>query len=425
MNDKIETGESKLEAVKKTAKRIIKNLTDKDELSIVTFEQDAAVLIPKTKVINKDLLLAKVATIQPLGGTNMSAGLLLGMEQIKDEFRGVKRTMLLSDGDANVGVCRIESLVEMTKNGPTSISTFSYGANANQELMQAIANAKDGNHTYIQGGDVRDSFARELGGMLSCVSQNTSIKIVPNRGNEILELLNAFDLKREEDVVTVNVSDVYAGEKKHLIFRVRLKPPMNPKDREFSVAKIHFTCLDPKSAERKEFEFNPKVAYANPDKSDVETILAVEEQVAILLSVKSQEEAVKVRASGDVKKMKEVLGVAKARLVEAQKRGSNIVEDALLTHDFITIAMEEYYNREVAAMVTNSAYAASKGRAGSTGYSGYSGFSASSFSGLSGHSGFSGISGFSGSGGYYSTKAQHAMSKKFLDDEEEEKKQKP
>ena len=66
----------KLKYVKDAAKFVIDNLTENDNISIVTYETEVNTVLHSTKVENKDRIKSKIDQIYSSGSTNLSGGLL-------------------------------------------------------------------------------------------------------------------------------------------------------------------------------------------------------------------------------------------------------------------------------------------------------------------------------------------------------------
>ena len=109
-----------------------------------------------------------MATIVPDGGTNMSSGLDLGLDTI-DRMRASGRTsraILISDGLANQGDATPEGLLRRAgraARGEYVLTTVGVGADFNEYLMSALADAGTGNYYYLnRSDDLGSVFAREF-----------------------------------------------------------------------------------------------------------------------------------------------------------------------------------------------------------------------------------------------------------------------
>lgn len=333
-------GRTKIEALKDTAARLIQNLTDKDEVAILPYSDSVMPVQHRIKVTNKEGLLLAIEKLRTIANTNISGALLAGFEEVNCEFQGVQRVLLLTDGLPTVGVTDGNRLLEMVRNRSNrniTLSTFGFGNDADQELLASMAKEGGGNYYYISGGkDVREAFARELGGVTSCEAQNIQVKVKPNQGNgnEILEILNDYNVTKEGDndsVAVINAEDIYQGETKHILVRMKIqKPNGKPKDRPFSIAhvEVSYNETKAKTGERQKVEFNPKVEFVKPDEADKDADLKVAEQVGILETAAAQLRAVKLANQGDFAAAKGILRSARMNLAGLAAQGSDIALQA-------------------------------------------------------------------------------------------------
>ncbi len=84
------------------------------ELAVITYDDEVQLRAPLMPV-QQDALIAAVGSIFPGGQTNLSGGWLKGMEVIQQApSDGPRKALLLTDGQANVGIVDRPSLVSMT-----------------------------------------------------------------------------------------------------------------------------------------------------------------------------------------------------------------------------------------------------------------------------------------------------------------------
>ena len=181
------TGE-KIANARRAAIKAIGMLEPNDIVSVVTYDDTVHVLVPATKVADRDQIFAAIERIQAGGSTALFAGVSKGAAEVRkflDKNR-VNRVILLSDGLANIGPSSPGDLAELgTSLGRESISvtTIGLGLDYNEDLMTQLAQKSDGNHMFAQNaGDLEWIFAREFGDVLSVVAQDVEIVIDCERG---------------------------------------------------------------------------------------------------------------------------------------------------------------------------------------------------------------------------------------------------
>jgi Ca-activated chloride channel family protein len=364
MSGPTQYGKSKLDCVKDTAKRIVQNLSASDFLSIVTYSNTAQVVLPRKRVSNKEEFFAAIDGLRTMDCTNLSAGLLAGAAEMDKDFDGVKRVLLLSDGLPNQGVSDRDGLASLvkTKSPLCSVSAFAFGTDADQELMGDISKAGAGNFYFIQGADIQNIFARELGGLLSCLAQNMTITFAPSDGNKVLGLLNQFVSEEKDGKLVVRVNDMYAGEIRHLILKVALRPQAGQKSAGAGL--VHISYDDAKTGKREAVELSPTVRFVDGASADQEADLEVAEQAAVLEAFKAQQEAVEKANRQEFEAAKKILENAKAVLILVAGKGSALCAEVLGVHEAIMKHMtEDSYNVNIGTSVSNVAYGASRNRA--------------------------------------------------------------
>lgn len=321
-----QSGQSKIEALKETARKIVENLTSQDELAIIAYSESADLVYSLKKVESKEAAKAVIDNLTPLYSTNMSGGLLAAYDQLRSDTDKVQRVMLLTDGLPNVGVCGSKELVKLIKgtDSKATLSTFAFGTDADCELLAEMAQAGGGNHYFIKDGrDIRDVFARELGGIISCVAQNIEVVIEPNKDNTVLEVLNDYTVEDDAGKAVIKAEDVYVDETKHVLVKMKVgKPNGKPKSRAFSIGKVKVSYDDLKLGKKVTEDFNPKVTFVKAEDADKEPALAVAEQVAIVEAASKQEAAVKMANVGDFAGAQAQLDMGMGLLRSAGDRGS-------------------------------------------------------------------------------------------------------
>jgi len=108
----------KISLVRKAMRRLVRCMTSKDKVCFITFDTYVKTLMEFTKMdaTGKESALKLIQSIGHGSQTNLSGGLVTGIEKMKDLFlRGeaneVTSVMLFTDGEANVGERTIEGIL--------------------------------------------------------------------------------------------------------------------------------------------------------------------------------------------------------------------------------------------------------------------------------------------------------------------------
>lgn len=156
-----------LEEARRCAEYVIGKLRPTDAVSLVQFDNRVQRLWPAVPLGDGAPLRAAIAGIHAGGNTHLHGGWREGVDTLSDVAgQGLKRVILLSDGQANEGLTEPTAIAaqcaEWAAKGITT-STYGLGNQFNEELMVAMARAGGGNHYYGDTAeDLMEPFQQEL-----------------------------------------------------------------------------------------------------------------------------------------------------------------------------------------------------------------------------------------------------------------------
>ena len=176
--------ENKLPLVKQTLRILTEQLRPQDKVTIVTYSSGETVALAPTSGKDKDKILTVINQLQASGSTSGESAIQMAYEQARKSFiqNGINRILIATDGDFNVGVTDFETLkgmiAEKRKSG-ISFTTLGYGTgNYNEELMEQLADAGDGNYSYIDNEkEARKVVQRQISSTLATVAQDVKIQM--------------------------------------------------------------------------------------------------------------------------------------------------------------------------------------------------------------------------------------------------------
>lgn len=209
---------------------VVDHLEPRDRCAIVVYDDTADLLVPAQHVTDKGHFHAAIRTIETRGSTDLHQGWLVGAETLAPfTAKGaISRVILLSDGNANVGVTNpatIAAQVERLAAAGVTTSTLGLGRNFNEALMTGIARAGRGRAYYGETaedlmGPFREEFAllnAIAGSKVSCL-----LKPIPGIG---MEVLNPYPRDAQGRIV---LPDVAWGSE--AVIAVRLSVPQGMVD---------------------------------------------------------------------------------------------------------------------------------------------------------------------------------------------------
>ncbi len=243
----------KLANAKSAARTALALLDERDTFALITYDSTATVKIPATRVTEavRAELENVIDSIQPGGATALFAGLALGANELDKMSAGdnlaVRRLLLLSDGQANVGPA---SAGELGRYGAglvkkrISVSTIGVGSDYNEDLMIAVAQNSDGNFYFVENsGDLGGIFEKELQGALTVAVQQLKLRIVCPRGVVPRGVLG-YQCRIDGQTIEMDFNQLYRGVDRVLILEFDV-PPHRPGTRlEVLAYELAFQNMD-------------------------------------------------------------------------------------------------------------------------------------------------------------------------------------
>jgi Ca-activated chloride channel family protein len=292
----------KMDYAKKSLVKMIEHLTGKDQAGLVAFTDGARTVIPVTKVEDKAKLKNQISELRALQSTNFSAGLEMAFTAAR-AIDGEVRVIAFTDGQANVGIANPGLLAELVQRRPknVSLSCFGYGEDHDSNLLTKLADIGLGNYCYVKNpDDALSAFARELGGLLTCNSQNLEFRILPKEHVKILDVMSDVDSEEMDGgAVKVKVVDLYAEETRHLVFEVEVDKVKKAFPRESTLFDLELSYDNVQTGKRETVSGSAKLQYVKASEKQDKPDQEVVDQVALCKIINAQEQATAFAASGN------------------------------------------------------------------------------------------------------------------------------
>ncbi|MDY6481919.1 VWA domain-containing protein [Acinetobacter faecalis] len=177
-------GKSGLELVKKTLKILTEQLRTQDRVTIVTYSGREEIALETTSGKDKWKILKVIDSLEANGATSGESAIRMAYDLAEKSFikNGINRILIATDGDFNVGVTDFDTLkgmVEEKRKTGISLTTLGYGVdNYNEHLMEQMADAGDGNYSYIDNEkEALKVVERQLSSTLATVAQDVKIQV--------------------------------------------------------------------------------------------------------------------------------------------------------------------------------------------------------------------------------------------------------
>lgn len=303
----------RLAAAKKGARTALERLGADDIVSLVSYNHEVEVLREASRFGSKrDALERAIDKLEASGTTALYAGVKEGGEQVKAHGADsqVDRVVLLSDGLANVGPSTPSELAalgrELASKG-ISVSTIGLGLDYNEDLMQRLAAASDGNHVFVERpSDLAEIFDREFGDALSVAARDIIIQIECKSGFTPKRVLG-----RDADIsggrVTLKLNQIPADTERYVVVELEA-PGSGPASSEGEVAHVDVEYLNLESGSRAQAKAAVTARFTeDSEEAEASVNKGVMSQVTEQIATENSEKAVELRDKGDILAARKVL----------------------------------------------------------------------------------------------------------------------
>ena len=218
----------KLQYVKEAAQHVVDLMTEEDRVSLVVYDNTVDTLMPSqflTSQVKRELK-AKIKQIQTGGSTFLYGGWVAGSRQVAETLtdKSFNRTLLLTDGLANVGERRIGVLSMHAQELFTrdiSTSCFGVGQDYDEHLLEAMANLGGGNFHFLETVQaIPLVFEREFDEIISMVVKEVKISLtLPEKVD--VEVSASWHSKREGNTLEVFLGSLAADQKQPVYLKIK------------------------------------------------------------------------------------------------------------------------------------------------------------------------------------------------------------
>jgi len=287
----------KIENAKRSLLKLVEHLSEKDRLSVVSFDSQVDDVLEPTlmSASGKNTARSNIQKMYSRGCTNLSGGLLRALDFLKTKKakKGtVRKVLIFTDGQANLGISDSDELAQIVleQRNKIGISSFGYGSDHDAVLLEKIA--QDGSFYYIATPDkILNAFGTELGGLISTFAQNVELRLTPADGVEILEIMNDLNVIQDGDTAVIKCEDLLAEQPYHVVLRLKIDERKNAHPRRVKIVHGLVKLFDLSSKKRVEEKIDLRVRFVKPGKEDTSDNPVVMEEVALQRLIKANEEA--------------------------------------------------------------------------------------------------------------------------------------
>ena len=330
----------KLDVTRRCAAFLVEHLAPTDQLSIVSFDDEVRLVAPLVPVgDNRVPLLAAIEGIFSGGSTNLSGGWLKGVETLAalDGHAVTRRVLLLTDGQANVGIKDAGKLATMAIASAADgigTTTIGFGDGFSEDLLAGMADGGGGGAYFAETPDAAPGiFAEEFADLMSLVAQNVSVEIRPAWDDvKLLTIFNDFPQMQVEGGVQVMLADAYGEERRRVVFQLHVPGIDTLGPAKIADVVVRYVEVGEQVAMH-ELSLPLVVnAVSAGDAAAAVPDAEVTEEVVVLLATRAQDEAREAADDGRYDVAQKVLKEAAERL-RASAKGSVRAEELIAQAD--------------------------------------------------------------------------------------------
>jgi Ca-activated chloride channel family protein len=326
-------GGDKIAYTRQAAQFLVQNLGSRDIFSVVLYNEGVETLLQPENVTHKDNINQRIATIKAGGMTNLSGGWLQGCNLVAQNLQQdyLNRVILMSDGLANRGVTspqKLIALAEQKRDEGITTTTMGLGADFNEDLMMAIADAGGGAFYFIESPEVTPMiFEEELRGLLNLVGQNLIISIEPTDDVTNVSQLNGYNMHTDGRSVSFDLGDVLADEVKTLVLELTIPALHNSGQRQIATLRFEYDEIQEQGTEHRVMEKPVYINVGAPAELPAPPNPEVRRSVLLLQAAHARREAVSAADKGEYGHASEVLRRAAENIEQSAAKNEELAEE--------------------------------------------------------------------------------------------------
>jgi len=194
---------AKMRDAKEAARKMVRLLEPGDVISVISYSDTVRVDWPAKPYRIRDhrRILSTIDRMNANGSTFLEGGMREGAKQVRGWMGGnrITRVLLVSDGNANVGVRGGRALGHIARrllHKGVATTTIGLGLDYNEDTMTAIADGGAGSYFYVrESRELESTFRDELRRMMATAARNVMVRIRPGDGVQV-RTVHGYDAER-------------------------------------------------------------------------------------------------------------------------------------------------------------------------------------------------------------------------------------
>ncbi len=224
---------NKLGLLRTSLQMLAGKLRARDRVSLVVYAGASGVVLEPTAGDQRLKIERALARLSAGGSTNGAAGIELAYQMAQQAYiaGGINRVLLATDGDFNVGVTdfqALKNLVEEKRKTGISLTTLGFGSgNYNDQLMEQLADAGNGNYAYIDTlNEAQKVLVDQMSATLQTIASDVKIQVEFNPALVAEYRLLGYENRvlRREDFTNdqVDAGEIGAGHSVTALYEIAL-----------------------------------------------------------------------------------------------------------------------------------------------------------------------------------------------------------
>jgi len=179
----------------KAARVVIDQLTGRDSLTVIAFDDQAKLILSSKRVMNKEEAKRRLSDIEVAGGsTDLHAALKAGFREMRElgSENSINKIVLLTDGRPTHGKTESEAffmLSETIREHGGSVSAVGVGLDYNEDLLSSVARLSGGGFYHsARAREIKKIFKKEIAHFLNVSHRAMELTITPRKWVKIKEI---------------------------------------------------------------------------------------------------------------------------------------------------------------------------------------------------------------------------------------------
>ena len=293
--------DKKIKFAREAAVYAVEQLLPTDRVSVTVFDGEVQTLVENAPAVDKAGIVGVIRRVVTGGSTALHGGWSEGGKQVGGHLiaGGMNRVLLLSDGQANMGEQNPATIcadVARLAAGGVGTTTMGLGDDYNEDLLEAMAQAGDGNYYYIESPQqLGELFQTELHGLMATFGHAVRLGLEPHGGVTVADVLNDFE--PDQLGAGLKLPNLVAGMPILAVVRLNVPPPSEAGD----ILRVRVSWLGPKQTARQELVTTLTLPAVSSSAFDALPVaVEVQERAALLLMARLKKQATHYSEQGDL-----------------------------------------------------------------------------------------------------------------------------